>query len=103
MKAIHKRLLLNIKNLQIYFITVKKPVLHSHCAGQDYFFITATLKILLYIISKFSLLPYCFQFKMLGVLKKSFRILSCTVFLDSLRSSGSSPAFKKFFVYKVFV
>ena len=58
---------------------VQRPVLHSHCAGQDNFSITATLEVLVYLLSIFSSLPHYFQSKMSGELKKSFKILSCTV------------------------
>ena len=67
---------------------VIRPVLHSHCAGEDNFSITATLEVLVYLTSIFSSVPDYFQSKTSGELKKSFKILSCIVFSISLRSSG---------------
>ena len=77
----------------------KRPVLDSHCAGQDNFSITATLEVSVYLTSIFSPLPHYFQSKMSGELKKSFKILSCIVFSISLRSSGFIPSLIKFVVY----
>ena len=79
---------------------VKRPVLHSHCAGQDNFSITATLEVLVYLTSMFSLLPNYFQSKMFGELKMSFKILSCTVYSISLRSSGFILSLIEFVVYR---